>query len=71
MISSEFGIWHCEEEDYYVCLYINPFPEDPEFPLMDKMSEDIFQPMKAAEQASEKEYETSRTLNQLVDDLAE
>jgi len=45
--------------------------EDLDFPLPDKMHDDIFQVMKAAEQENERDSETSQKLNQRVDDLAE
>lgn len=42
MSSSRFGVLHREEEDNYVSLDINPFPEGPNFSLLDKMPDDIF-----------------------------
>ena len=57
MNSSHDGVWHCEEEDCYVCSDNNPFPEGPDFLLPDKMSDDIFLAMKDAEKANEKDSE--------------
>ena len=71
MSSFEFGVWHCEKEDCYVCSDINPFPEGLDFPLSHIMFDDIFQAMKVAEQENERDSETSRTLNQRAYDLEE
>ena len=60
---------HYEEEDCYVCLHINSFSEDPYFPLLDKMSDDIFQAMKVVEEANEIDSEISWILNERADDL--
>ena len=71
MSSSHDGVWHCEEEDCYFCSDNNPFSESPYFPLPDKMPDDVFQAMKAAEEANERDSERSITLNQCENDLAE
>ena len=52
MTSSHKGVRHCEEEDCYVCLDNNPFTEGPDFLLHDKIPDDVFQAMKATEEAN-------------------
>nr|KAJ0222610.1 hypothetical protein LSAT_V11C200054980 [Lactuca sativa] len=71
MNSSEFGVWHCEEEDCYVYSDNNPISEDPDFPLPDYMPDDIFQTMKAAEEANKMYSQISRKLKQRVNKLAD
>lgn len=67
-MSLGFGIVK-KEEDWYVCSDINPFPERPNFPLPDKMHDDIFEVMKIVEEANEREFEISQAFNQRADDL--
>ena len=71
MKSSHFGVWHCEEEDCYVCSNNNPIPEGPDFPLPDNMPDDIFQAMKAVEKDNERVSQISLELNQRANELAD
>nr|KAJ0225786.1 hypothetical protein LSAT_V11C100034400 [Lactuca sativa] len=59
MKSSHFGVWHCEEEDCYVCSDNNPIPKGPNFPLPDNIPDDIFQAMKATEEANKRDSQIS------------
>nr|KAJ0204547.1 hypothetical protein LSAT_V11C500246350 [Lactuca sativa] len=55
----------------FIANIITRFSEGPDFPLPDKMSDDVFQAMKATEETNEKDSERSYALNQRIDDLAE
>ena len=70
MSSSHDDVWHCKEEDCYVCTDNNSFPEVPDFPLTDKMLDDVFQAMKVVEEANERDSERIHTLNQRAYNLA-
>ena len=67
----EFEVWHCEEEGFYVCSNINSFLEGPNFPLPDKIHDEIFQAIKAAEEVNKRDSEISQTLNQCENDIVE
>nr|KAJ0190039.1 hypothetical protein LSAT_V11C800450960 [Lactuca sativa] len=71
MNSSHFVVWHCEEAYSYVYSDNNPTPEGPDFSLPDNMPDDIFQAIKAVEEANERDSQISRELNQHANELAD
>lgn len=68
MSSYEFGVWHSEEKDCYDCLNNNPFSEDINSPLPDKMVNNIFQAMMDAKEVNIRDSEISWKICKSSDD---
>ncbi|KAI3790942.1 hypothetical protein L2E82_04397 [Cichorium intybus] len=75
MSSSEDAIWHCEDEDCYICSDINPFldacPGQSGYsmydPLPDKMPDYIFDAMTCTEEENKRDLEKTRILDDRIE----